>query len=228
MPAPAEPGVEVAPRARARVSALQHQDAGALTEHEAVAALVERAGGALGLVVAGGHRAHRGEAGHGQRVDAGLGAADDDDVGAVERSRSRPQRIASAPDAQALTGACTPPLAPTCEADGAAGPLGMSIGMVQRETRSGPFSSRTSSWSSRRECAADAGAEDDGDPQRVDAAGVPAPASRPGLLGGDHGDLLAAVQPPGPHPVRSVGRVDGQPGDELGREVLDPVVGDRG
>src|SRR3954454_12411480 len=65
------------------------------------------------------------------------------------RSRSNPQRTASAPDAQALTGACTPPLAPTARPTAAAGPLGMSIGMVKGETRLGPFCSRMSSWSSR-------------------------------------------------------------------------------
>src|SRR3954453_4140833 len=65
------------------------------------------------------------------------------------RSRSSPQRIASAPDAQALTGACTPPFAPIDSPTAAAGPLGMSIGMVKGETRLGPFSSRTSSWPSR-------------------------------------------------------------------------------
>src|SRR3954451_441686 len=62
-----------------------------------------------------------------------------------KRSRSRPQRMASAPDAQALTGACTPPLAPIASPTAAAGPLGMSMGMVKGETRLGPFSSRTSS-----------------------------------------------------------------------------------
>src|SRR3954453_3734268 len=66
-----------------------------------------------------------------------------------KRSRSRPQRIASAPEAQALPGACTPPLAPIARPTAAAGPLGMSIGMVKGETRFGPFSSKTSSWPSR-------------------------------------------------------------------------------
>src|SRR5215218_8134992 len=75
-----------------------------------------------------------------------------------KRSRSRPQRMASAPEAQALTGACTPPFAPTARPTAAAGPLGMSIGMVKGETRFGPFSSRTSSW-----------------PRRVSAPPIPVP-----------------------------------------------------
>src|SRR4051812_8017401 len=62
-----------------------------------------------------------------------------------KRSRSSPQRTASAPDAQAETGACTPPLAPIARPTAAAGPFGMSMGMVKGETRLGPFSSRMSS-----------------------------------------------------------------------------------
>jgi hypothetical protein len=73
--------------------------------------------------------------------------------------------------------------------------------------------------------ATDTGADDDRYPQRVHAgvggAGVP-----PGLLGGDDRHLLAAVQSPGAHAVDLIGRVDGEPCDELGRVVLDPVVGD--
>ena len=42
---------------------LQHDDARALAEHEAVPAAVERARGAFRLVVAGGQRAHGGERG---------------------------------------------------------------------------------------------------------------------------------------------------------------------
>ena len=57
------------------------------------------------------------------------------------------------------------------------------------------------------------------------------PASRgagvaPGLLGGDDGDLLAAVEAPGADAVDLVGRVGGEPRDELGRVLLDPVLGD--
>src|SRR4029453_1114083 len=73
--------------------------------------------------------------------------------------------------------------------------------------------------------APDAGADDDGDAQGIDA-GVACAGVAPGLLGGDDGDLLAAVEATGADPVDLVGRVGGQPRDELGRVVLDPVVGD--
>ena len=63
---------------------LQDQHRGALAEDEAVAALVPRAGGTLGLVVALGERHHLAEGGHRQRVHGRLGAADDDDVGTAE------------------------------------------------------------------------------------------------------------------------------------------------
>ncbi len=60
---------------------LQDQDAGALADDEAVALGVERAAGALRLVVAGGQRPHGGEAAHAHRGDGGFGAAADHDVG---------------------------------------------------------------------------------------------------------------------------------------------------
>lgn len=53
----------------------------ALAEYEAVAALVVRAGGTLGVVVVLGHRHHVGEGRDGQRVDGRLGTTGDDDVG---------------------------------------------------------------------------------------------------------------------------------------------------
>jgi hypothetical protein len=61
-------------------AALEHHDPGALAHHEAVAAGVEGAAGAGGLVVAGGERAHGVEAADAQRGDGGLGAAGDHDV----------------------------------------------------------------------------------------------------------------------------------------------------
>ena len=45
-------------------------------------------------------------------------------------------------------------------------------------------------------------------------------------LGGDDRHLLAAVQPAGADAVDLIGRVDRETGDELGRVLLDPVVGD--
>src|SRR3954451_2850578 len=66
---------------------------------------------------------------------------------------ARPVRIiwrayatASAPEAQAETGVCTPARAENSRPTYAAGPLGMSIGMVCGETLRGPFSRRVSHW----------------------------------------------------------------------------------
>ena len=76
-----------APRRLGVLELLQHQDAGAFAEDEAVAALVERSRGALGVVVAGGERAHRGESADERFVDAGLGAAGDHHVGVAAPDR---------------------------------------------------------------------------------------------------------------------------------------------
>ncbi len=65
------------------------------------------------------------------------------------RIMSRPSAIASAPVAQALATECTPARAPNSRPTQAAGPFGISIGMVCGETRRGPDASSTSSWASR-------------------------------------------------------------------------------
>ena len=64
-----------------KLQRFQNQYAGAFTHHKAVAVGVEGAAGALGLVVAGGERAHGGEPAHTQWSDGGLGAAADHSVG---------------------------------------------------------------------------------------------------------------------------------------------------
>ena len=61
----------------------------------------------------------------------------------------QPQAMASAPEAHADTGACTPAAAPNSRPTCAAGPFGMSIGMVSTETLRRPCCSRMSSWPSR-------------------------------------------------------------------------------
>ena len=70
-----------APRALGDVQFFQDDDAAAFAQHEAVAARVEGAGGVFGVVVAAGHGAHVGEAGHGHRGDGRLGAAGDNHIG---------------------------------------------------------------------------------------------------------------------------------------------------
>src|SRR5256886_4466999 len=63
-----------------------------------------------------------------------------------ERRMSSAQATASAPVAQALVGACTPAFAPSSRPTHAAGPLGISIGIVCGLTLRGPDASRMSSW----------------------------------------------------------------------------------
>ena len=62
---------------------LEHHDGGALAHDEAVAAGVVGPRGGGDVVVAGGQGLHLREAGERQRVDRGLGATGDDDVGAT-------------------------------------------------------------------------------------------------------------------------------------------------
>ena len=67
---------------------LEHQDAGALADHEAVAVEVERPARALGLGVAGRHRPHRVEPADPEDRDRGLGAAGDHAVGVAVADRA--------------------------------------------------------------------------------------------------------------------------------------------
>ena len=77
-------GVHRGPARLGVLGGLEDDAGGALAEHEAVAALVPGPRGGLRVVVALGQRHHLAEGGHRQRVDRGLGAAADDDVGAAE------------------------------------------------------------------------------------------------------------------------------------------------
>ncbi len=143
-----------------------------------------------------------------------------------ERSSSSATASASAPDAQALTGQCTPARAPISRPTVAAGPFGMSIGTRCGLTRRGPFSRRTSSW-----------------PRIVSAPPMPEPmttASRsgvdvgaarvgPGLAGGDERHLLDAVERARLDPLQPAVEVDGggQPRGQVGelRLVEQPHAG---
>ena len=128
---------------------LEHHDAGALAEDEAVAALVERAGRRLRLVIPRRQCTHLGEAGDRQRRDRRLRSAATTTSARPSRRMSSAYAMASAPDAQALTGACTPAFAFSSSPTVAAGPLGISIGTTSGETRRGPRSRRMSYWPMR-------------------------------------------------------------------------------
>ena len=145
-----------------------------------------------------------------------------------KRSRSRPQRMASAPEAQALTGACTPPLAPIGEPDRGGGAVGHEHRDGEGGDPLGALLLQDVVLAEQGQRPADAGAEDDGDALGVDPGVARRRSRRHASLGGDDRDLLAAVEAAGPDPVDLLGRVVGEPGDELGGELLDPVVGDAG
>ena len=117
---------------------------------------------AVGLVLPRGQRRIAAKPAMRQRVDAGLGPPDDDHVGPARCGSGRaPYATASAPDAHADTGVCTPASAPSSRPTSAAGPFGISIGMVCGDTRRAPFSRSTSSLAEQRERTADAGGDDD-------------------------------------------------------------------
>jgi hypothetical protein len=81
---------------------LQHQHRRALAHDEPVAARVERARGALRVVVAGGHGADDGEGAEAERRQRGLHPAGDRHVGLPSRISRQPSPMAMAPEAQLI------------------------------------------------------------------------------------------------------------------------------
>ena len=128
--------------------------------------------------------------------------------------------------AQALATECTPALAPSSRPTQAAGPFGISIGTVCGETRRGPGRLQDVVLGEQGLRAADAGADADGEPLRVEA-GVGQAGVGPGLLRGDQRDRLGAVQPAQLDPVEHLGRLDGQLGGDPDRQLLGPLLGER-
>ena len=123
------------------------------------------------------------------------------------RSSRTAQASASAPDAHADTGECTPPGALNSRPTQAAGPLGISIGTVSGETLRSPGPSSRSSWSSRVTAPPMPVPITTASRSGLDLlAGLAQARVRPRLLGRDERDLLAAVQPPGLHPGEHVER----------------------
>ena len=90
----------------------QDEDAGAFADDEAVAVLVPGAAGALGLVIAGGERAHGGKTADAHGSDGGLGAAGDHDVGVAAGNDLEGVTEECALEVQAVQVASLGPLAP--------------------------------------------------------------------------------------------------------------------
>jgi hypothetical protein len=123
---------------------LQHEDAGALAEHEAVATEVPGREAAVGASLRFDSAIMLAKAAIGRGCTAASVPPTTTTSARPSRIMSIPSAIASLPDAHAETGVCTPALASTIRPTEAAGPLGISIGMASGETLRGPFSRRAS------------------------------------------------------------------------------------
>ena len=149
MPAPARVASTVAPRAPGVLGALEHQRCPAPSPRTKPSRALSN-----GRDAAGGSSCRVDSARICAKPASGSGCRQAS-VPPATTTSTRPARIrssasamASAPDAQALTGVCTPPRAPSASPTRPAGPLGISIGTVCGETRRAPLASRTSSWAS--------------------------------------------------------------------------------
>ncbi len=140
------------------------------------------------------------------------------------RIMSRPIEMPSAPDAQALTGVCTPARAEISRPIAAAGPFGISIGMQSGDTNRAPFAVQGVVRGEQRRHAADAGRHRDAEALRVDADRVPARVL-PGLAGRDDGVLAAAVEAPRLDAGEDLERLDRDRRTDVHRQLLDPVLG---
>ncbi len=118
----------------------------------------------------------------------------------------RPCATASAPEAHADTGVWTPARAESSRPTTAAGPLGISIGMVCGLTRRGPGLAVDVPLAEQGERATDAGGDADRRAARGSTSGVPASAhaSRAAI----ERELLGAVELARLDPVEHVSRVD--------------------
>ena len=136
------------------------------------------------------------------------------------RSIRTAQASASAPDAHADTGECTLALRLELQAHPRGGPVGHEHRDGERGDLAQAGTLQQVVLVEQRDRAADAGADHDGEPLRVDRlAGFAQARVRPRLLGGDERDLLAAVQPPGLHPGEDLERGDRQRRGDLHRQV---------
>ena len=148
--------------ARPRVlQALEHHDAGALGRHEAVAVHVERAAGALGVVVAARQRPRGVQAGHAEGRDARPRCPP-----AIITSAAPRRMIAAAspmpwlPEAHAVTTHELGPRRPSCIETWPADMLTIVIGIHQRRARGrGRARAARGGWSSKVSLRAVAGGD---------------------------------------------------------------------
>ena len=203
---------------------LEDQDAGTLAQHEAVAAGVPGPGDGRRVAGVLGERHHVRERRHRQRVDGGLGAAGEHDVGSAEADlvqgegdalvagrTGRDGRVGGAPgtEEQAHVGCgCVGHQHRHRERGHAARALVTQEVVVVEEGGH----------------AADAGGDGDAEAVLVDV-GVLEAGVLPSLHGRHDGELGGPVEASGLDPLDDLGRFDGHPGRDLDRHLLGPVLG---
>ncbi len=201
---------------------LEDDHAGALAEHEAVAALVVGTRRTLGLVVAGGQGLHGGEAGQRQRMDGGLGAARSHDVrpAAADHVHGVGDGLGAA-GAGADRGVDAGP-GRQLQAHLRGGPVGHQHRDGHRQHPTGALLLERVVGREQRRDTADAGGDHDADPLRVDLGGARV---GPGLAGSDQGELPGPVGAPDHRDRQHLGRVDRYPRSDVHGQRLDPVLG---
>ena len=217
---------------------LQDQDPGALAQHEPVPALVERPGGPLGLVVAGGQRPHLREPGHRQPVHDGLGATGDHHVRPAEPDQVAGQRDRLGAARAGADRGVHPGPGAELQSQRGARPVRHEHRHGQRGHPAHAALPQDVVLRQHGDRAADAAAHDDREPFGVDTLdglvrdAVLALVDRretgvgPRLPTRDQRGLLAPVQPARLDPLQHGGRLDRHPGDDPGREVSGPLVGE--
>ena len=202
----------------------QDEHARALAEDEAVPALVVRAGGTVGLVVALGERHHRRERRHGEGVDARLGATGDHDVGPP--GPDHVDGVRHGLGARRTGGDGGVHAGPGLELD--ADVPGRAVRHQRRDGVRGdpprPLLAHGVPGVEQADGAADPGGDHHAEAQRIDLRG---PGVGPRFPGRDEGELLAPVELARLDPVHHLERVDERGGREADGQLLRPRLGER-
>ncbi len=201
---------------------LQDDDAGALTEDEAVPAGVVRTRGLLGLVVALGHRHHVGERGDRQRVDRRLGATGEDHVGTAgaDHLDGVPDRLGTRRTGGDRGVDARPGVHLDTHVGGRA--VGHEHGHGVRGDAAYALLLQHVVLVEQGDHAADAGGDDRTQPLGLDllvlTGGTGEARVRPRLAGRDQRELRRAVQLAGERAGQDVSRVDGREGRDPDRQ----------
>ncbi len=207
---------------------LQDEDAGALTEHEAVAAGVPGTGDRRGVTRVLRQRHHVREGGHGQRVDRRLGAARDDHVGAAEADLVDREGDALVAGGTRRDGGVHGGAGADVQADLGRGGVGHQHRDGERRDPAGALLLEDVVVVEEGVDAADAGGHRDPDALVLEVARLLQDVEArvaPRFHRRDHRELRGAVQAAGLDPLEDLGRLDGHASGDLDRHLLGPVVG---